>query len=837
MLIYMIKKTIPGIILCLWISLDLLFAQEVKPISPSDFLGYEYGSKFTYHHEAITYIKYLADFDKRIRVFDYGKTTEGRPLIYVVLGEAEIISDLETFRKNHLSKSGMQPDYSSQASHAVVWLSFNMHGNEASTMETTLGLLYYLASHPNHLNLLSGDLVIVMDPCLNPDGHSRYVNWHRMVSTRIPDPDPVTREHFEPWPYGRANHYLFDMNRDWAWQSQHESRLRMEAYHSWMPQVHIDFHEQGYNTHYFFGPGARPIHVLIENWQKDFQKQIAENIANRFDDKNWRYFTDERFDLLYPGYGDTYPGLNGAVGLTFEMAGNSRAGSAVITRNGDTLTLQNRIEMNHEAALMALEACAAGRSQLHQSYIDYFQRSRNEKGAYALSGDSPNLSALVKILDLNKIQVFYATAEKNMEAYDYHKKEKVKFTLRSGDVVIPKGQVKSRILQALFEPSTYLEDSLTYDITAWSLPFAFNIPAYELASVPSDLSAKPKAEIGGEISKNVIGWLIPMKGRESLSFISAIHKKGIKADVSFKTFSYQSREFIPGTLLITRASNADHWDKVSTDLQEILSSFELTYYPIQAGFRFGGISIGSNYFETLVKNRIGILYHPGKTSLNNLGEFWHFIEEELDYQVSLLELGTFTLRSLHDFNVLILPSGRYNGVFSEDDIKDLKNWVSDGGRLIVVENALMSLADEKGFGYTFTKAEKDENPDYTPFDELDRKYISKSVQGAVIEARADIQHPLAFGLAKAYYILKNNSIQLEHLKGNGINVVYTADYPRIMAGFAGSEFKPKLSHNLSAGVLSVGRGQVILFADNPLFRSFWEQGKILTGNALFMPGM
>ncbi|MCC5928942.1 MAG: hypothetical protein JJU28_06825 [Cyclobacteriaceae bacterium] len=833
----MITKTVSGIIIGLLIGVHLLFAQDLKPASPSEFFGYEYGSKFTYHHDAIDYIKYLADFDKRIRVFDYGKTTEGRPLIYVLLGQEDVISDPESFRKSHLIKSGMHSESINQASQAVIWLSFNMHGNEASTMETSLGLLYHLASDPDQLDRLSRDLVVVVDPCLNPDGHSRYVNWHRMVSTRVPDPDPMTREHFEPWPYGRANHYLFDMNRDWAWQSQHESRLRMEAYHRWMPQVHIDFHEQGYNTHYFFGPGARPIHVLIENWQKDFQKQIAENIANRFDEKNWRYFTDERFDLLYPGYGDTYPGLNGAVGLTFEMAGNSRAGSAIITKTGDTLTLKNRIAMNHEAALMALEASAAGREQLNQSYTDYFRRSRNEKGAYVLSGNGANLTALKNILDLNKIQMYYATDEKNMEGYDYHRKEKVKFTLQAGDVVIPKGQVKSRILQALIEPTTLLEDSLTYDITAWSLPFAFNIPAYEITSVPSGLSAKPKTELALEVVKESIGWLIPMKGRSSLAFISSLHKNGIKADVSFKNFSYQNREFAPGTLLVTRAANAGRWEQVTADLHEILSLFQLQYYPVEAGFRFGGISIGSNYLEPLVKNRIGILFHPGKTSLNNLGEFWHFIEEELDYQVSLLELGTFPMRSLHGFNVLILPSGRYNDVFSEDEIEDLKNWVSDGGRLILVENALMSLADEKGFGYSFTKTDKEENPDYTPFDELDRKYISKTVQGAIIEAKADNQHPLAFGLPKTYYILKNNSIQLEHLKSSGMNVVYTSENPRIMAGFAGSEFRPRLSQNLSAGVINFGRGQVILFADNPLFRSFWEQGKILIGNALLMPGM
>lgn len=834
----MVNKIAYWLIIAVAVGAGSLHAQDVKPLSPTEFLGYEYGSKFSYHHEAIAYIKYLADLDNRLRVFDYGKTTEGRPLIYALLANEDIISDPESFRKRHLSKSGMHSESSSmETSHAVVWLSFNMHGNEASTMETTLGLLYHLVSDPVKAQNLLNDLVIVIDPCLNPDGHSRYVNWHRMVSTREPDADPMTREHIEPWPYGRANHYLFDMNRDWAWQSQHESRLRMEAYHSWMPQVHIDFHEQGYNTHYFFGPGARPIHLLIENWQKDFQKQIAEKIASHFDDKNWRYFTDERFDLLYPGYGDTYPGLNGAVGLTFEMAGNSRAGSAIITKNGDTLTLKNRINMNHEAALMALEACAAGSQQLNQSYIDYFQRSRNEKGAYVLLGDSPNLNALLHILSLNKIQVFYASSDKNMEGYDYHSKGKVKFKIRPGDIVIPKGQVKSRILQALFEPTTYLEDSLTYDITAWSLPLAFNIPAYEIPSTPFNLSDEPQIQPAGELSKDAIGWLIPMNGRESFAFISAIHKKGIKADVSLKSFNHQNKEFAPGTLLITRAENAGRWEQVLSELQNIQTSLKLTYYPVHAGFRFGGISIGSNYLESLQKKRIGILYHPGKTSLNNLGEFWHFIEEELNYHTSLLELGTFTIRSLQNFDVLIMPSGRYNGLFSEEDTRDLKSWVSDGGRLILVENALMALAGEKGFGYSFSKADKEESPDYTPFDELDRKYISNTIQGAIIEAKADGQHPLAFGIFNNYYILKNNSLHLEHLKGNGVNVIYTAEDPRIMAGFAGSEFKPRLSNNLSAGVVPVGRGQVILFADNPLFRSFWEQGKILTGNALFMPGM
>jgi hypothetical protein len=221
-------------------------------------------------------------------------------------------------------------------------------------------------------NWLKNELVI-MDPCINPDGRDRYVNWFNSVVSIVPNPQTAAREHQEPWPGGRTNHYNFDLNRDWAWQSQQESRFRLKLYNEWLPMVHVDFHEQGFNEPYYFAPAAEPFHEVITPWQREFQLLIGKNNAKYFDANGWLYFTKERFDLLYPSYGDTYPTYNGAIGMTFEQGG-IRGGLAVINEDGDTLTLADRLEHHYTTGLSTVEIASNNSSKLVSEFKKYFGR-------------------------------------------------------------------------------------------------------------------------------------------------------------------------------------------------------------------------------------------------------------------------------------------------------------------------------------------------------------------------------------------------------------------------------------------------------------------------------
>ena len=301
------------------------FVRANTLLPPSDFLGYKLGDKFTPHHLVVDYLFHVSQNEPNVKIIEYGKTYEGRPLMLAFISSVDNMDKLEQIRKDNLTRAGIIKGSTKTKKVGIVWLSYNVHGNEANSTEAAMKTLHALADKSNiNTQEWLKNTVVIIDPSVNPDGRDRYANWYRMTANRWPDADPLGREHMEPWPGGRTNHYYFDLNRDWAWQTQIESQQRIIKYNEWLPHIHVDFHEQGYNSPYFFAPAAKPLHQYITDWQKDFQKTIGLNHAKYFDRNNWLYFTKESFDLLYPSYGDTYPTYNGAIGMTYEQAGHSR---------------------------------------------------------------------------------------------------------------------------------------------------------------------------------------------------------------------------------------------------------------------------------------------------------------------------------------------------------------------------------------------------------------------------------------------------------------------------------------------------------------------------------
>ena len=346
-------------VLIVFVLLSFVVNAQNVP-SPASYLGYTVGTRFTRHHQIVSYFNTVAQAKPdMVKIIPYGKTNEGRDLLVAAIGLPENISRLEEIRKhNNGLVDGSVADLNQPT---IVWLSYNVHGNEPASSEAAMLTLFALVDPANaKTKEWLKNTIVMIDPCINPDGRDRYVNWYNNAVGTNYNADPYAREHMEPWPAGRSNHYNFDLNRDWAWQTQVESKQRVALYQKWYPQVHVDFHEQGYNQPYFFTPTSEPIHDAITTWQKDFQVQLGKNHAKYFDQNNWLFFTKERFDMLYPSYGDSYPMYNGAIGMTYEQGG-IQAGLGVQNKDEDTLTLVARathhpgVEMA-EAELVACEA-------------------------------------------------------------------------------------------------------------------------------------------------------------------------------------------------------------------------------------------------------------------------------------------------------------------------------------------------------------------------------------------------------------------------------------------------------------------------------------------------
>ncbi|RYG00031.1 MAG: zinc carboxypeptidase, partial [Chitinophagaceae bacterium] len=365
--------------------------------------------------------------------------------------------------------------------------------------------------------------------------------------------------HSEPWPGGRPNHYYFDLNRDWAWQTQVETQQRMVAYHKWMPQVHVDFHEQSYNEPYYFAPAAEPVHQDITAWQREFQVIVGKNNAKYFDENGWQYFTKERFDLLYPSYGDTYPLYNGAIGMTYEQGG-IRAGLAVITNDGDTLTLKDRIDHHFTTSMATIESVSGSAGKLVNEFKKYFEQlSANPPGnyrSYVVKGsNTAKLHKLGELLTKNNIKFAFG-ADRTLSGYNFETQKTESFKVDRNDMIINLQQPKAVLASVLFEPQTVVTDSNTYDITAWALPYAYGLNAYAVKEALSGAFTfiEEKKETVPTIAKPY-AWVLPWKSVADAQVLVALQKQKVKVRIAEEAFTIGGKVYQVGSLLIYRTEN------------------------------------------------------------------------------------------------------------------------------------------------------------------------------------------------------------------------------------------------------------------------------------------
>lgn len=814
--IFMLSLSIPG------------FSQELK--SPADFLGYEIGTQFTRHADVVRYFQHLSQHSPQLDFHQYGQTNERRVLGYSVVSSQTNLQELEQLRQQHLATTGLVPKQSSEASKAVVWLSYNVHGNEASSTEAAVLTAYELVS--NRTDLLE-DLIVIIDPGVNPDGRDRYVNWYNQVKSTPYNKLQVAVEHHEPWPGGRPNHYLFDLNRDWMWATQVETRQRLKIYNQWLPHIHVDFHEQGINEPYYFAPAAKPFHSQITDFQRDFQTEIGRNHAQYFDKEGWLYFTRERFDLLYPSYGDTYPSFMGAIGMTYEQAGHGRAGLGIDTDEGYELTLKDRVEHHFTTGISTLEVAARNSERLVREFEEFYSNPGGETKAYALRGNPDKLKALTSLLDRHEIQ--YGRSESNrIGGYHYQQDEQSGYSDAAPSLIIPTTQPKGRMVEVLFEPATSLEDSLTYDITAWSLPYA-----YGLEAVSSTRELEYEAGYNFDVINNIAspegaGYLAKWNSMDDARFLASLLQQGIRARFSELAFQNGNQHFQPGSLIITKSDNR-HVENFDARLIEIANKHMRQLSPASTSFASSGPDFGSPNVKIVNNPRIAVLRGDGVSSLN-YGEIWYFFEQELEYPLTSIDTDYFDPDQLTEFDVLILPSGRYNSLLGDAELTRIKDWIRKGGKIVALGGALRAFEDKDGFDLKdneeTTQNDSLQVSGLIPYAEQERENIKHLITGSIMETKMDSTHPMAFGYEGTYYSMKLGTDSYSFLQ-DGSNVGYIGPSPKVVSGFAGIEARKEIRNSMSFGVEPMGRGSVIYMVDNPLFRGFWENGKLLFANSLF----
>jgi len=808
--------------------------------SPEEYLGHQVGAKITPHWKLLEYYKYVASqVPDKIKFEQYGTSVEGRPLYAFFISSEKNIARLEEIRLNNLRLAkSTEGDPTLLEMPAIVWMSNNVHGNETSSAEASMMTLYQLVN-PNNAKTKAAlaNTLIVIDPCLNPDGTERYNNWQNGVLGTQFYPDLYAREHQEPWPGGRINHYYFDLNRDWAWQTQVESEQRLVLYNKWLPHIHVDFHEQGVNSPYYFPPAAEPFHEVITPWQREFQGTIGKHNAQYFDQQGWLYFTKERFDLFYPSYGDTYPIYSGAIGMTYEKAGNGSAGLGIYTSDKDTLTLVDRALQHHASGLNVVEVVSGHAdkvvAEFKKFHTDAVEGRLSSYHSYILKFEPKHelkIRALLQLLDKNKIQ--YYSASGAVKGLDYFSKRNESYTLKNRDVVIPGNQSKAALVRVLFEPEAKLTDSVTYDITAWSLPYVYGVPA--LAS--TDKVTKSVDYKLPTVSNTVIdgfGYAFKWNGFASAQLLAALLKEKVSVKTSEIAFKLNGEEFPSGSVILMAGANKNiDFKKI---VKQQADKFAVTLHPINSGIVDGAKDLGSSDVKSVKAPKVMMLAGEEQRALN-VGEVWHYFDRQLEYPIVLVNPKNISRVKWDEIDVFIMPTGNYSFLKDKAQSEAFANWIRGGGKVIAIGNAVNQVSSQ---GWSNIKAVKQdsvakakESP-LRAYADRERDALKEYTAGAIYKVDFDKTHPLFFGTDN-YFTLKESANLFQYFTDNkGWNVGYIKENS-LMSGFVGQNLSKQMKNGLVFGTESVGAGTVIYLVDNVLFRNFWESGKLLMANAVFL---
>jgi len=812
------------IILFLFINIQV-FSQNIQ--SPSEYLGYEIGTQFSRHSQVIDYFDYVSnELPGNVKMEKYGETYERRPLYLAYISSKENIKNIDLIRKNNLSNAGVikkEINSSINKDIAIVWLSYNVHGNESSSTEASMKTLYLLLT--KNSNLLDNTIVII-DPCINPDGRDRYANWYNQTVTIPYNTNSKSREHDEPWPGGRANHYLYDLNRDWAWITQTESKSRLKIYNKWLPHVHVDYHEQGIDNPYYFAPAVEPYHEIISKWQRDFQKEIGKNNAKYFDQNGWLYFTKETFDLLYPSYGDTYPTYLGAIGMTYEKAGGGVAGLGILNSENKVLTLVDRINHHTTTGISTVEISSINAKKLNDEF-KLFYNNKSKTNNYILKGNDNKIQTLKKLLDAHEITYSYGKDFKT-SAYSYQSNKNENIQTNISDLIISTDQPKGKLVDVLFEQNAKLSDSITYDITAWSLPYAYGLEAYVTnKNIPSGKYAK--LFNNNTIDNMAIAYGVKWNHLKDAKFLTDLLVTKLKVRFNKSEFVNNGIKYNPGSLIIYKGDQNN--ESMFNEVIGLANKHNRKLNPIYSGMSDNGPDLGSSSIELIENKNIAILTGDGVSSLN-YGAIWYFFEQEINYPLTHININKFNRIDINEFDVLIIPDGYYFSIKNEKNTEKIESWLKNGGKIIAFSKALSIFSNSENFKLKSKTNNTNLTEEKILYKDQRRNRVNNMISGAIFKVELDNSHPMAFGYSKDYYSLKIGSSSYELLK-KGYNVGVIKDNPKPVSGYSGKKALLKLNNTMIFGHEKFGKGNLIYFADNPLFRSFWENGKLFLVNSIF----
>jgi len=841
-------------------TLDLPASFDERVPRPDAVLGYPLGNRFTHWDAMIGYLEKVAAASPRVKMWSYGRTYEGRPLELLAISSPENLARLEEIRKDHLrlsdpgSLTDGEKDRLLRSLPLLVWLAYGVHGNESSSSEAALGTVYLLAAGKGDVEDLLRNCIVLIDPQVNPDGRERYITSYGQRRGEDPNPHRAAAEHWEPWPGGRQNHYLIDLNRDWAWASQQETRFRIAAYRSWEPQVYVDFHEMNSESSYFFPPSADPVHPQIDrrivSWLDTFGRANAE----AFDRQGWIYFKGESYDLFYPGYGDSYPSLRGAVGMTYEMAGGGRGGLVLNLADGSPLTLADRVARHLTTSLTTVRTAARNGKRLLEDFVAGRVKAASDPRTYLWSADQQEARALAGLLARHGVRVDQLTKDTDLTAHKLTGGQDTQHRFPAGTYAVATTQPLGNLVEALLEldsPMTEsfidrqrqrLEQNLSpefYDITAWSLPLAYNVETWVSTKVPGNMRSVSAAtgsptdalgdtfgEGGGIRGNGTLGFLVRPQGLASYRLEAELQKRRIRHRVALAAFTGGDASFPAGTVFIPRHGNPE---SLRQTLESLLQADGVAAQAIVSSYDFKGLSLGSSSIVAVRPVRVGLLSGDG-IDASSFGFLWSLLDQHIGLPHDRLDLAALRQLDLSELDVLIFPSGDLDDRISDKTRAALDAWVKSGGVLVAIGDAVKWLQEHDMTSVKSWKPpekkdvdKKQEDPEASE-NGAEKELATRSIftPGAALATRMQPSHPLTLGLPSSPAVLFEGSTVLKPMGDPRKDVLVAADESPVIAGFAWPEAEERLAGSLLVGMEQRGLGSVVLFAQNPAFRLFWR---------------
>jgi len=842
-------------------------------------VGHAPGERITWVRDIRAYFEALAAHaPDRVRLVDYATSWEGRQLFYAIIASPEDLLGIDAI------KAGMQalrdPRVTSEAraseiiasQPAVTWLSYGVHGNEISSSEAAMLTAYHLlaARNDSRVPQIFENSVVVIDPVQNPDGRDRFIHRFEIAEGLMPSADPISAEHNEPWPSGRTNHYLFDLNRDWFARTQPEVRGRADAMLEFLPVVVVDAHEMGSDSTYYFAPGAEPANPHLWDRQKNNLELFGRNNARWFDRYGIDYFTREVYDAFYPGYGDTWPAFFGSIAMTYEQA--SARGLAYRQYDGNVLGYAETVRNHFVTSLATAETVAVNREKLLRDFYEYqvtaIEEGRSEDiRAYVIpaQGDQPAADKLAGLLVQQGVEVGRATGSFSACGENFE----------AGSYVINLDQPSKRRVRALLDRNVPLREEFIaeqerrrarnlgaeiYDVTGWALPVMFNVDTVACGRLVRTETVAAGAELlrpgrveGG--SADVV-YLVPWGTRPAVRFLSHAYRQGLTVKSSDRPFVNGGRRYPAGTLIL---DVADNLAGIAAAVADIARETGAEVIAVDDSWVTEGPNFGSGNVVRHNAPRVAMAWdEPVNTYVAGNTRF--VIERQFDYPVTAIRTDDLDSDRLSAFQVLILPaSSGYADVLGEAGIERLRRWVEAGGVLIGVDDTMRFLADPAtGFlavkrEYAVVEAdvdrengEDDEDPpaavegSYLTEDEYEAATVAledspDSVAGVLVNAVTDTEHWLGAGVAATVPVLSEGTDIYTPIRENdGVNVARFAGADElVISGYMWEENRRQLAYKPFALVQAHGRGFVIGFTEDPNVRAYMDGLNVLFMNAIF----